>query len=637
MKHVIIGTAGHIDHGKTSLIRALTGRNTDRLEEEKKRGISIELGFTYFDLPSGKRAGIIDVPGHEKFVKNMLAGVMGIDIVILVVAADEGIMPQTLEHLSILDLLGIEKGFIVMTKIDMVDEEWIELVEEEIREEVVGTFLENSPIAKVSSTKNQGLDHVISLLEKYTEEIEDVETGELPRLPIDRAFSISGFGTIVTGTLLSGRFKLGDEVQIYPGDKMARIRSIQVHDMDVDTAYAGQRVAMNLAGIKKNDVDRGDVIAPADSMESTMMLDGKIRLLKSFDRSIENRTRVRLYLGTRELLCRIVLLDREELNPGEEAYVQLRLEEEVVAKIKDRFIIRFYSPMFTVGGGEVLDTNPSKKKRYDKVALEELRIKDRGSSKDIIESIILSKSKEFPSIKAIMSNTSLTEENLIQEIEKLELEGKAVVFSLTNDIYIIHNDYYEYIRDAIVNNLKDYHMRYPLRAGIPKEEIRSKFIRNAKPRVGEVFIEKLAEEGCIERDKESLKLKGFKITYDDRQLNIRFGILKSLEESTTLPPKKEELCEILGSQQDDFNEIFNSLINEGDIVKLNEDIFVGKEYYNMALDKLKGYILKNGSISVGEYRDLLEVNRKVSIALLEYFDQSKITKRELDRRVLNRN
>ncbi|WP_406242280.1 selenocysteine-specific translation elongation factor [Tissierella carlieri] len=362
MKHVIIGTAGHIDHGKTTLIRAITGRNTDRLKEEQERGISIELGFTYFDLPSGQRAGIIDVPGHEKFVKNMLAGVIGIDIVLLVVAADEGIMPQTLEHLHILDLLGIKKGFVVLTKSDLVDSEWIDMVEEEVREEIKGTFLEDTPIIRASSTTKMGIEKIINLIDGYAAELKDRDVDDMPRLPVDRVFSISGFGTVVTGTLLSGQLKIGDEVQVFPGDKKARIRTLQVHDQDASIAYGGQRVAANLAGLKKEDIDRGDTIAPVNSMNDTMMLDVKIKLLKDIDRYIDNRTRLRLYIGTKEVLCRVVLLDKEEIGPGDEAYAQLRLEEEVVAKRGDKFIIRFYSPMFTIGGGEILEPNPKRKK-----------------------------------------------------------------------------------------------------------------------------------------------------------------------------------------------------------------------------------------------------------------------------------
>ena len=343
MKHIIIGTAGHIDHGKTTLIRALTGRNTDRLKEEQKRGISIELGFTYFDLPSGKRAGIIDVPGHEKFIKNMLAGVMGIDIVLLVVAADEGVMPQTSEHLAILDLLGIDKGFIVLTKADLVEEEWLELVKEEVKEEVKGTFLEDSPIISVSSIRKTGIEEVTKLIDELTLEVEDREIDDMPRLPVDRVFTIAGFGTVITGTLLSGKLNTGDEIQVFPGNKLGRIRSLQVHDEDTPTAYAGQRVAINIAGLKKEDIDRGDVVAPINSMKETLMLDVKVKLIKDINRTIDNRTRIRLYIGTKEVLCRIIILDKDVLNPGEESYAQLRLEEEIVAKRGDRFIIRFFS------------------------------------------------------------------------------------------------------------------------------------------------------------------------------------------------------------------------------------------------------------------------------------------------------
>lgn len=634
MKHIIIGTAGHIDHGKTTLIRALTGRNTDRLKEEQKRGISIELGFTYFDLPSGQRAGIIDVPGHEKFVKNMLAGVIGIDIVILVVAADEGIMPQTVEHLSILDLLGIKKGFVVMTKTDLVEEEWMDLVEEEIMEEVKGTFLENSPIIRASSTKNMGLEEIIQLLDIYTEDIEERQIHEVPRLPVDRAFVISGFGTVVTGTLLSGSLKIGDEVQIYPGDKVGRIRTIQVHDKDTDIAYAGQRVAANIAGIKKEDVDRGHVIAPINTMKETMMLDVKVKLLKSLDRSIENRTRIRLYLGTKEILCRIVLLDREELKPGEEAFAQLRLEEETVAKVKDKFIIRFYSPMYTIGGGEVLDPNPRKKKRYDENILEQLKIKEKGSPKEIIEKIIEDTKDEFPSISEISSHISITEDQIKEEIETLNKEGKIISFPLTNDIYFIHNTHYMDIKNKIIDELRRYHEKYPLRIGISKEEIRSRFLKNAKARVGEILIDKLVQDGNLEQELENIKLKGHIIHYDEKDIKIKNNILKILGESCFSPPKREEINAKINVSNVEFTEVFNSLISSGELIKINEDVIMRKEDYQLALSRLKEYIKDNGQISVGEYRDLLNTNRKVAIALLEYFDQQKITKRNNDKRTL---
>ncbi|MDR7857087.1 selenocysteine-specific translation elongation factor [Tissierella sp.] len=636
MKHVIIGTAGHIDHGKTTLIRAITGRNTDRLKEEQERGISIELGFTYFDLPSGQRAGIIDVPGHEKFIKNMLAGVMGIDIVLLVVAADEGIMPQTSEHISILDLLGIKKGFIVLTKSDLVDDEWIDMVEEEVRDEVKGTFLENSPIVRASSTTKVGIDAIINLIDTITQDLEDKNVYDMPRLPVDRVFTISGFGTVATGTLLSGKLNIGDEVQIFPGEKTARIRTLQVHDKDASVAYGGQRVAINLAGLKKDDIDRGSTIAPVNSMSDTMMLDVKIKLIKNMNKTVDNRTRLRLYIGTKEVLCRIVLLDKEDLGPGEEAYAQLRLEEEVVAKRGDRFIIRFYSPMFTIGGGEILEPNPKKKKRFDDNAIKELEIKEMGSSTDIIEKIIEDKSKDFPTLKEIAVFTSMLEDNIKEEVNKLQENEKVILFTLTKDLYIIHIKYINNIRDKIVDDLKDFHSKYPLREGKPKEEIRSKFLNKAKPKVADKFIELLIENGYLEQKLENVMIKGFEIKMNEIQLKIKEDILDSFNKNPYQPPRREELEELIGKNKNEIDEVFVSLLNSGYLVKLNEDVYLSKDSYGLALVKLKEYIMSNKSISIGEYRDLLNTNRKVALGLLEYFDLIKITKRDKDIRVLNK-
>lgn len=636
MKHVIIGTAGHIDHGKTTLIRAITGRNTDRLKEEQERGISIELGFTYFDLPSGQRAGIIDVPGHEKFIKNMLAGVIGIDIVLLVVAADEGIMPQTLEHLHILDLLGIKKGFVVLTKSDLVDSEWIDMVEEEVREEIKGTFLEDTPVIRASSTTKMGIEKIINLIDGYAAELKDRDVDDMPRLPVDRVFSISGFGTVVTGTLLSGQLKIGDEVQVFPGDKKARIRTLQVHDQDASIAYGGQRVAANLAGLKKEDIDRGDTIAPVNSMNDTMMLDVKIKLLKNIDRYIDNRTRLRLYIGTKEVLCRVVLLDKEEIGPGDEAYAQLRLEEEVVAKRGDKFIIRFYSPMFTIGGGEILEPNPKKKKRFDDKAIKELEIKEMGSSTDIIENIIEDKSKEFPTTKEIAVFTAMLEESIKSEINKLIENKKVISFSLTKDLHIIHINYFNKVKDKILEELKNFHSKYPLRAGMPKEEIRSRFLKNAKPKVAEAFIDLLIEKGYLEQKLENILINGFEIKFNENQLKISQDILRSFKENSYQPPRREDLESIIGEKKDEIEEVFISLLNNGDIIKLNEEVYISKEAYDLGLDKLKEHFTNKDSISIGEYRDLLNTNRKVALALLEYFDQIKITKRDKDIRILNK-
>ncbi len=634
MKHVIVGTAGHIDHGKTTLIRALTNRDTDRLKEEQKRGISIELGFTYFDLPSGKRAGIIDVPGHEKFIKNMLAGVMGIDIVLLVIAADEGVMPQTSEHLAILDLLGIDKGFIVMTKADLVEKEWIELVEEDIRESVKGSFLENAPIIPVSSVTRNGIEEITKLIDELAQEVEMRDVDDMPRLPVDRVFSIAGFGTIVTGTLLSGKFNVGDEIQIFPGENIGRIRSLQVHDEDVSIAYAGQRVAINISGIKKSEIERGDVVAPIDSMKKTMMLDAKVKLIEDMDRSIENRTRLRLYIGSKEVLCRIILLDRDVINPGEEAYAQLRLEEETVAKRGDRFILRFYSPMYTIGGGKVLEPNPNKKKRFDEKAIEELKIKEEGESIDIIERIILDNSKKFPTIKEIATMTAILEENVRKDIEALANKDKLVLFNLTKEVYVIHIDYFNSLKEDILKELEEFHKKYPLKSGMSKEEIRSKFLGNANPRVGDRFIELLVEMNYIDKNMEKVHIKGFEIKYNDTQLEIKEELIHLYISNNFMPPKKEDIYQELKYDKNQVEQVLNALISNEDIIQLNSEICLHKSSYEEAQNILIDYLNKNSSITVAEYRDVLNTNRKVALGLLEYFDQEKITKRDGDIRSL---
>ena len=633
MKHIIIGTAGHIDHGKTTLIRALTGRNTDRLREEQERGISIELGFTYFDLPSGKRAGIIDVPGHEKFIKNMLAGVIGIDIVILVIAADEGVMPQTKEHLAILDILGIKKGFIALTKQDLVDEEWQELVTEDIGNAVKGTFLEGAEIIPVSSTKGIGLDKVVEKIDKLADEVEERDNTDMPRLPVDRIFSISGFGTIVTGTLISGTFKVGEEIQVFPGNKVGRIRSLQVHDLDASIVYAGQRVAVNIAGLKKSEIVRGDVIGPIGSMQETSLLDVKLRLLKDIPKIIENRARLRLYIGTKEVLCRVVFLDRENLSPGESCYAQLRLEESIVAKRGDKFILRFYSPMFTIGGGEILESNPSKKKRYDEKVLEELSIKEKGESKEVLEKIIKDRSSEFPSAKELSVITVMPQEKVIEEIKKLEKDNKVLAFQQGKELFVVHVDYYQLLKNSIINELKNYHMKKPLKPGISKEELRSKYLNKIKPKLSDSFINYLISEKIIEQNGESICLKGYEVKYNEMQEKIRHEILKIYLEEGFTPSKKGEIVEKIRYNIDEVEQVFDSLVDNGEIIKLKEDLFIHKDMFLESIEKAKLFVKSNGYITVSDFRDILNTNRKMSMALLEYFDQRKITKRIEDRRV----
>lgn len=634
MKNIIIGTAGHIDHGKTTLIKAITGRETDRLKEEKDRGISIELGFTYFDLPSGRRAGLIDVPGHEKFIKNMLAGVNGMDIVILVVAADEGMMPQTIEHLNILNLLNIKKGIIALTKTDLVDNEWLQLVKDDIKENIKDTFLENSSLIEVSSIKKTGINKLINEVDELTKEVGERNIDEIPRLPVDRVFTLTGFGTIVTGTLIEGTFNVGDEIEVFPGNKKSRIRSIQVHGKGAEKAFAGQRVAINLAGLKKSEVNKGDTIAPVDSMKDTMMLDVKLNLLKNSPWIIENRTRLRLYLGTQEVLCRAVLLDKEYLTPGESCYAQLRLEEKTVSKINDKFIIRFYSPMTTIGGGTILDSNPIKKKRFQDDIIEELKAKETGDSIKILEELVKEKSKEFPTLNQLSVELVTTEKKVKNMIEKLIEEGSIIKFTLASDEHFIHKSYFNKIRDNIIEDLKKYHENNPLKIGVLREELRSRYFNYTKPKIGEAFIDYLLNEEIITQTNLYISLTSFEVKYNDRQLKIKEDIEKKFLSDKFSPPKEQDIINNLNYSKEEIKKVFDSLIQRKKLILVEEEIIFHKDAYNEALKRLKEYLNKNEFITLAEFRDILNTSRKYAMALIEDFDRNKITKRIEDKRKL---
>jgi selenocysteine-specific elongation factor len=498
MKHIIIGTAGHIDHGKTTLIKALTGRETDTLREEKERGISINLGFTFFDLPSGKRAGIIDVPGHGKFIKNMLAGISSIDIVLLVIAADEGIMPQTREHFEILQLLDVKKGIVVLTKSDLVDEEWLAMIKEDIKNEFKGTFLENAPIHSVSSKTGVGLDGLIKNIDKFTEEVEAKDIQGHFRLPVDRVFTVSGFGTVVTGTVISGSVKESEIVEIYPAKVVSKVRGIQVHDQPVKVAEAGQRCAINITNIKVSDVKRGDVISVENLMEPSLMVDCKLYYLKSASRPLENRQRVRLYHGTSEIICRVIILNKEQVEPGEEAYIQLRLEKPLTAQRNDRYVIRSYSPMDTIGGGAIIEPLAKKAKRFNLEYIEELRIKENGRTESILENVIKNLSGEYPRAVDIIKSLGKNEEKVQEKLEQLINESKIVKFDSGDKAIYIHKDFINEKAVEMVNMLGKYHKDNPLKWGISKEETKNKvFGKKIKQKTYDQIIDLLVNEEKI--------------------------------------------------------------------------------------------------------------------------------------------
>ena len=627
MKNIIVGTAGHIDHGKTTLIKALTGRNTDRWEEEQRRGITIDLGFTYFDLKNGDRVGIIDVPGHEKFINNMVAGVVGMDLVLLVVAADEGIMPQTREHMDILGLLGIKKSILVINKCDLVDEEWLELVEEEIQEELEGTFLEGAPVVKVSAATGQGLDELTDTIQQLmSDEVVAKDTQTIPRLPIDRAFTLSGFGTIITGTLISGTITREDVLEMYPIGKECKIRNIQVHGQNQDKCYAGQRVAINLSNVKKKEIRRGCVLAPKNSMKNTDLLDVKLKVLEDSMRILTNHERLHLYTGTSEILCRAVLRDKEQIGPGEEGLVQLRLEEEIAVKRGDRFVVRFYSPMETIGGGIVLEPNPVRKKRFDAQAIEELKKKESGSLGDVMELQIKEHGDTMITLAELAKVMAHSVDELKEYLEELEESGTIFVFPMKKDTYLWHRDSEFAVRQKIEETLQKYHSEHPYRYGMKKAEIHNTFLKKIKPNIFDAYIERMTGENVYGRREEYLSLPGYEVPKDAMYLQTEKLIEDTFEKAGYDFVRFSEI-DFGKIPRQTAEDVVLMMIDEGKVLRINEEMFTMKHLMDEAKEKIQNHLKEENLITIAQVRDMFSTSRKSAKPILEYMDSIKVTKK----------
>ena len=627
MKNIIIGTAGHIDHGKTTLIKALTGRNTDRWEEEQRRGITIDLGFTYFDLPGGDRAGIIDVPGHEKFINNMVAGVVGMDLVLLVIAADEGIMPQTREHMDILHLLGIEKSIIVLNKCDIVDEDWLELVEEEVKDELAGTFLENAPVMKVSAATGQGLEELVGKIEELTrDEVVQKDISTIPRLPIDRAFSLSGFGTIITGTLVSGTISKEDTLEMYPIGKECKIRSIQVHGEDKDKCYAGQRVAINLSNVKKKEIERGCVLAPKNSMKNTDLLDVKLNVLDTSMRVLTNHTRLHFFTGTSEILCRAVLLDKEEIGPGESGYVQLRLEEEIAVRRGDKFVVRFYSPMETIGGGVVLEPNPKVKRRFQETVIEELKRKESGSSADVIEMHVKAHADTLITLADLAKLTAMAPEEVLADVEELESQGLVHVFRMRKDTFVWHADSARMAVETVTEALKKYEAGYPYRYGMKKAEVQMTYFKKVKPNVFDKIVELLEEKQAVKRNDEFLCTPEYEVRKDATYDKVA-KILTDTFTAAKYDFVRYSEIDMKGVSQDVADDILNILLKEETIVKVTDDMYTLKSNMETAKEIIQNKLKEDSLITIAQVRDIFSTSRKSAKPILEYMDSIKVTKK----------
>jgi len=627
-RHYLVGTAGHVDHGKTELIRALSGMETDRLKEEKQRGISIELGFAHMMLPSGRQIGIVDVPGHEKFVRQMLAGASGMDVVLLVIAADEGIMPQTQEHLDILTLLGIARGIVVINKIDLVDEEWLDLMEEEIREELKETAFHEAPICRVSAQEGVGILGLRQTIDGLLSQIESKELTGPVRMPIDRVFSIQGFGTVMTGTLHSGTVKVGQELAVEPGHILAKVRSLQVYKSKVIAAEAGQRVAVNLAGVDVAEVERGSVLVMPNVFKVGKILDIKVLNLSSADKSIIQRQRVRFHLGTTEVLGRIHLLEQNELTPGQEGFAQILLEEPVVAAAGDRFVLRFYSPTHTIAGGKVLGIAEFKQKRFKESVIAQMRMKDQGDPLDLLEREMVEPRTRVELVARLHITSSELEASLkaLEEAERVEvwLEDETALYwgKATAEIW----------RSTLINMVRAHENANPLRGGISREELKTRLGISWTHRRWQTVLEQGSVRGFY-------RISGSKVqTIEGGEIPISIlNRLDALREKWQLvgltPPDLTTTAETCGILKSEVPEYAQYMCEIGEWAHIDQFYFRQKDL-EPAKERLIEFLKEHGEIGVSEVREIWGTSRKYTVPLLEFFDTQKITKRNGDKRIL---
>jgi selenocysteine-specific elongation factor len=632
MKHVILGTAGHIDHGKTSLVMALTGVDTDRLKEEKERGITIELGFTFLDLPSGIQLGIIDVPGHEKFVKHMVAGVWGIDLVALVIAADEGVMPQTREHLDICRLLKVKKGLVVLTKIDLVDHELLELVKEEVSEIVQDTFLKSAPILSVSSVTGEGIPQLISTLDLLSQEIEGRSADGLFRLPIDRVFIMKGFGTVVTGTMISGNLFLGETVQVLPSGIEGKVRTLQVYNKSVEKAVAGERTAVNLQGIETSTIERGDVLTRPNTLKPTQLIDAYLEYLPDAPRPLKHRTKQRFHIGTTLTNASIFLLDREELTPGESGFVQLRLERPVVALPQDRFVIRGSAAIQTVGGGIILDSHPDKHRRLSSSVIADLSLLKDGTGEQALQQHIHHSRMGGITLGDLLNRVEMPPHEVQSIIKKMA--GKGALHLIDPDkLKVIESGQYQGLRDLALTQLREFHQRLPMKSGLSKEELRTKLPPEVDVKLFQILINDLIQSKEVVLEKDKLRLPSHQISSADEK-----GLVKRVETAVLKgelqPPSPKELSEEWSEREEEVRAIFEHLVHEGILVKIKGEIYFHRVSFERLKEELVTYLKSHQEITTPQFKEMTKASRKYVIPLIEYFDQIKLTLRLGEKRVL---
>ncbi|HSB09391.1 MAG TPA: selenocysteine-specific translation elongation factor [Blastocatellia bacterium] len=637
MKHIIVGTAGHIDHGKTALVKALTGIDADRLKEEKQRGITIDIGFA--DLAIGEfRFGFVDVPGHERFVKNMLAGAHGLDLVMLVVAADESVMPQTREHFDICRLLHVKSGLVALTKSDLVDEEMLELARAEVEDFVHGSFLEGAPIIAVSSRTGEGIADLKAALAELAATVEPKKTAAVTRLPIDRAFSIRGFGTVVTGTLIAGELAVGDQVEILPAGAIARIRNVQVHGRDTERAFAGQRTAINLQGVNVNEVERGSVLAPAGRLRATSMIDARLELLSSAARPLSQRARVRLHHGTAEVMARVTILTSSSLKPGtrdsepgtlvpgESAIVQLRLESPITALPGDRFIVRSYSPQVTIGGGVVIDPLPEKHRTSD-IAV--CRLIERIEAADSVERLALY--VEMSGARAmtegtIAARTGATDEQIRFSTRELIKQGRVLEVSAT-PLLLISIECYRELSSRLMSMLEEHHRREPLSLGLSREEVRDRVFGQVRPEIFRAVVTRLVEEGAIAAERESLSLASHKPALSGSEEAAKVALERAFKAAGLQAGTLEETAVAAGIKVELARKLYTLLAAERRLVRIGDLIFHADSIEDLK-SRVRAQKRASPRMDVAVFKEITGgLTRKHAIPLLEYLDRERVTRR----------
>jgi len=631
-RQVILGTAGHIDHGKTALVKALTGVDTDRLKEEKERGITTELGFTVLDLPSGIRLGIIDVPGHERFVRHMVAGAWGIDLVALIIAADEGVMPQTREHLDICTLLKVSKGLVVLSKIDLVDRELLELVTEEVTEAVQRTFLKGAPILPVSALTREGIPELIASIDTLANEVGGRSSEGLFRLPIDRVFVMKGFGTVVTGTLVSGNLAVGETVQILPSGLEAKVRNLQVYNQPVVEAVAGQRTAVNLQGIETSAIERGEVLVKPGMVHPTRVVDVFLEYLVNAPRPLKHRSNLRFHVGTSISSASVFLLDREEMIPGEEGFVQFRFDHPLVTLPQDRFVIRDVPATQTLGGGIVLDIHPMKHKRHAPSVIPELALLKEGRGDQILGQYIARSGPAGIPSQELWERVAMEPKQIETTLEQMREEGK-ILFVDSEKSKVIDQGAYQRLRDSVVAQLREFHQRFPMRPGLAKEELRTKLPEEMDVRLYQTLLNSLIQSQAIIVEKDKLRLSGHRVSStDDKGLIDR--VEKALLQAGLQPPFPKELSEQWSIREEEVQAVFEHLAHEGTFIKIKSGMYFHRIPFDRLKEELIHYLRKNQEITTPQFKEITAVSRKFAIPLIEYFDQTKLTLRIGDKRVL---